>query len=54
MLIISLLLLMLWLGSLMADLTLGGLVHLLALLAVAIVIARGDRHLRHPRHPRHA
>ena len=54
MLFLSLLLLILWLGSLAADLTMGGLVHLLALSALTIVLVRGDRHPRHPRGPRHA
>lgn len=44
MLLVSLLLLTLWLGGLVADVTLGGFVHLLAVSAVAIVFARADHH----------
>ena len=45
MLVTSLLLLTLWLGGLVVDVRLGGLIHLLALSAVGIILARRTPHV---------
>jgi hypothetical protein len=47
MLFVSLLLLTLWLGALVLDVTMGGLIHLLAGSALGIVLARRTPRIRH-------